>query len=1065
MAKQFKVLVNTGNAQSNQVLDVTQGQGAKGQPLRIAAKAGAKYQLQELDKNKEAAPEYVKVKRVGKNLHILLENSTEADIIIEDYYEVMPEGYNGVVGQAENGNFYEYIPEDPDVKGLIPQLADGGQTVSVALGGAEVVGSGAAVGVLAFNPLLAALGLAGAGAAAAAAGGTTATTSNTTIGSVTDNAGNPGNGTEALANGASTNDKTPTLTGQAPAGTVITIKDGGVVIGSATADANGNWSFTPPADLAEGKHSFTAESTTNGVANVSPAFEITVDTIAPQIAIATDKIALGSAETAAITFTLSEASADFVAADITTTGGTLSALLKSAANPLVYTATFTPTAGATSAKISVGSNQLTDAAGNANQDGADANNSVALSLGSAQAKAAVALDPISGDNLISAAEGAQASLTLTGRVSGAFTPGDIVTIRVGTQTYTTIVAANGSYSQVVPMTELKADADKKVEVSVAVKDPATGQVSTVDNSQTYTVEGAAGTGTSLVVDPVTADNLITPAEASVANTAVTGRVSGVFAAGDTVTLTVNDKPFVGTVNAQGLFSINVPTTDLVADRDTKVEASVSATTPTGKVTASAVQDYALSNQGGTGAAIGGTSTGTAIEDSSAQAAGTLTVTGAANSANNVLKAPTSLAGQYGNFTLDTTTGAWTYTLDNGKAATQALTAGQQVSDKLSVTSQDGSASKDIVIAITGVNDKALITGQTTGGVTEDAPATTTSGTLTVSDVDTGQAALQTPASLAGTYGNFTLNTTTGAWVYTLDNSKAATQALTQGQQVSDKLTVTSQDGSTTQDIVVTVTGAAEGAVSGTVIGGTNTGAVIEDSTSQVAGVLVVTGAANSADNVLQTPVSLAGTYGTFTLNATTGAWSYTLDNSKAATQALAQGQQVTDKLTVASKDGSVAKDLLVTVTGTNDGAAIAGTSTGTVTEDAPAQNTASGTLTVSDVDTGPAFLVSPTTSSLAGTYSGYGLTGRTSAQYVATTISSTGKLTAGDANCALNGTATPRASGKNIFNLNATFTGSYCALGNGATVNGIVYYDTASRSLVAMGLNGSKTDGFIYSGK
>ena len=33
MAKQFKVLVNTGNAQSNQVLDVTQGQGANGQPL------------------------------------------------------------------------------------------------------------------------------------------------------------------------------------------------------------------------------------------------------------------------------------------------------------------------------------------------------------------------------------------------------------------------------------------------------------------------------------------------------------------------------------------------------------------------------------------------------------------------------------------------------------------------------------------------------------------------------------------------------------------------------------------------------------------------------------------------------------------------------------------------------------------------------------------------------------------------------------------------------------------------------------------------------------------------
>ena len=103
-------------------------------------------------------------------------------------------------------------------------------------------------------------------------------------------------------------------------------------------------------------------------------------------------------------------------------------------------------------------------------------------------------------------------------------------------------------------------------------------------------------------------------------------------------------------------------------------------------------------------------------------------------------------------------------------------------------------------------------------------------------------------------------------------------------------------------------------------------------------------------------------------------------------------------------------------------------------------------------------------SSLAGTYSGYGLTGRTSAQYVPITISSSGAITAGDANCALSGTATPRVSGKNVFNLNATFMGSYCALGNGATVNGIAYYDTASRSLVAMGLNGNKTDGFIYTG-
>jgi len=38
------------------------------------------------------------------------------------------------------------------------------------------------------------------------------------------------------------------------------------------------------------------------------------------------------------------------------------------------------------------------------------------------------------------------------------------------------------------------------------------------------------------------------------------------------------------------------------------------------------------------------------------------------------------------------------------------------------------------------------------------------------------------------------------------------------------------------------------------------------------------------------------TYGTLALNATTGVWTYTLDNSLAATQALKEGQTVTAAL-------------------------------------------------------------------------------------------------------------------------------------------------------------------------
>ena len=170
MAKQFKVLVNTGKAENNKAIDVQQHAGDKGQPVRIKAQAGTKYQLQELgkDKGKNTAPDYVRAKRNGKNLEITFEDGISPDLIIEDYYDEMPAGYNGVIGQAENGSYYEYIPEDPNPKGLIPELADGVQPTSVALGGTEVSPAGAAVGVLAF-PLLAPLGLLGAGAAALAA--------------------------------------------------------------------------------------------------------------------------------------------------------------------------------------------------------------------------------------------------------------------------------------------------------------------------------------------------------------------------------------------------------------------------------------------------------------------------------------------------------------------------------------------------------------------------------------------------------------------------------------------------------------------------------------------------------------------------------------------------------------------------------------------------------------------------------------------------------------------------------------------------------------------------------
>jgi len=68
--------------------------------------------------------------------------------------------------------------------------------------------------------------------------------------------------------------------------------------------------------------------------------------------------------------------------DIVVTGGTLSAL---SGTGLIRTATFTPTPNSTTtASISVASNKFSDAAGNFNADGSDANNTVTISVNTVQ---------------------------------------------------------------------------------------------------------------------------------------------------------------------------------------------------------------------------------------------------------------------------------------------------------------------------------------------------------------------------------------------------------------------------------------------------------------------------------------------------------------------------------------------------------------------------------------------------------------------------------------------------------------------------------------------------------
>ena len=152
-------------------------------------------------------------------------------------------------------------------------------------------------------------------------------------------------------------------------------------------------------------------------------------------------------------------------------------------------------------------------------------------------------------------------------------------------------------------------------------------------------------------------------------------------------------------------------------------------------------------------------------------------------------------------------------LTGGSTNINALTATDHIHDTFDYAIQLGNGTlswASVTVDIRGSNDAATISGTNTGAVIEDTPGhTSTGGTLSVHDPDHGESQFQAPGSLAGNYGNFTVDATTGAWTYTLDHDLA--NGLADGQVVHDTLTVKSLDGTASDTIDVSVTGTAEGA--------------------------------------------------------------------------------------------------------------------------------------------------------------------------------------------------------------------------------------------------------------
>ena len=95
-----------------------------------------------------------------------------------------------------------------------------------------------------------------------------------------------------------TNDNTPTLSGKATANSTISVFDGegehAPLIGTTTADNDGNWSYTPTSALADGDHKFTIEASkvaANGEElKATSTQDLTIDTVNNQLSIDSIKV-------------------------------------------------------------------------------------------------------------------------------------------------------------------------------------------------------------------------------------------------------------------------------------------------------------------------------------------------------------------------------------------------------------------------------------------------------------------------------------------------------------------------------------------------------------------------------------------------------------------------------------------------------------------------------------------------------------------------------------------------------------------------------------------------------
>ncbi|MFP2716929.1 Ig-like domain-containing protein [Enterobacter ludwigii] len=320
---------------------------------------------------------------------------------------------------------------------------------------------------------------------------------------------------------------------------------------AATVLADGTWTAAIPAAdvsaLNAGKVTVTVEGQSTAGNPVTIAHDVTVDLAAVAIsvnAIATDDV-INAAEKGAdlvLSGTTTHVEANQTVY-ITFGGKSYTATVDASGN---WTATV-PSADLGSLKEGDASVQVSVTNVNGNSASAGREYSVDTTAPT------VSIDIVSDNNIINASE-AQQDLVVNGITNAE--AGQTVTVTLNGKDYTTTVQADGSWSLSVPSTDLSGITDGNYTITAAVSDKA-GNPASVDRDVLVDT-----TVPQLTIHTVSDDDVINSVEHAQA-LIVTGSVTGA-AAGDVVTVTINNKSYTATLDAAGNWSVGVPAADVNA---------------------------------------------------------------------------------------------------------------------------------------------------------------------------------------------------------------------------------------------------------------------------------------------------------------------------------------------------------------------------------------------------------------------------------------------------------------------------------------------------------------------